>query len=197
MAPTCDDVDGLDCLSDPSTIVNITSLSVNNYTDADIAAEAATVQSSPSNWIPAPYTLPDDPYLDCDGGEGLDKSMQAFVPQPLAQTSINEFCTTATVTLSADGASIHCSQIAVDDTTTLGLAAGWQIGDASCNTPRAITTSECELQFGTVLNNCDTDSITQKYGGHRVNNCVAWMISINGTIPDPPTPDERVIIDKE
>ncbi|EHK97222.1 hypothetical protein M7I_7033 [Glarea lozoyensis 74030] len=110
---------------------------------------------------------------------GMDKATQPFVDQPFAQDAIGKFCASATATLSADD-SIYEAQFAVNDNTTLWIGAGWQIGDASCQTPRAITARECAEQLGMVLNNCDTDSRKQKYGGSRVNNCIAWMMGIDG-----------------
>jgi hypothetical protein len=85
----------------------------------------------------------------------------------------------------ADGTSIFQAQFAVNDDTTLWLGAGWQIGDGSCQTGRAITATECTEQLGIVLNDCDTNSREQKYGGSRVNRCVAWMIGVDGKIKGP------------
>jgi hypothetical protein len=128
---------------------------------------------------PEPFTMPADPYLDCYAGEGMDKATQPFVDQPFAQAAIGKFCASATATLSADD-NIYEAQFAINDDTTLWIGAGWQIGDASCQTARAITPTECAEQLGMVLNNCDTDSRKQKYGGSRVNSCVAWMMGIDG-----------------
>lgn len=40
-------------------------------------------------------------------------------------------------------------------------------------------------ELGNILNNCDTDSVTNKYGGTHLNNCVDWEILINATLPVP------------
>jgi hypothetical protein len=49
-----------------------------------------------------------------------------------------------------------------------------------------LTTDECIAQLGIVLNGCDTDTIGHKNGGHRVNDCVAWMMWIDDkAVPEP------------
>jgi hypothetical protein len=60
-------------------------------------------------------------------------------------------------------------------TRLCGWPRGWQKGDPTCGTGRTPDSDECNGQLGIVLNGCDTDTITAKSGGVRVNNCIAWM----------------------
>jgi len=64
------------------------------------------------------------------------------------------------------------------------LQASWQVGDPACQgAGRTISSQECNAELGYILNTCDTNSVTHKYGGTHINNCVDWSIWINATMP--------------
>jgi hypothetical protein len=108
------------------------------------------------------------------------------VTQPAATTAISSFCASVNQSLS-NTTSIYSKDYPIDGSTMLSFGAGWQLGDPACSTGRSITTEECNAQLRMVLNDCDTASVTRKYGGYRINNCVSWMMAVNGTIPTTPS----------
>jgi hypothetical protein len=169
-----------------NSTVRITSIAPNNNTNTNASASSILSQPSAKDWTPAPYNLPDDPYLDCYRGEGTGASIQPYVSRDFATNAIIQHCQTLAAgdsTLSADGLAIRHNPFPINNSTTLWVGASWQLGDPSCTTPRAITAAECVLQLATVVGRCDSNSATQKYGGVRVNNCVAWGVVVDNTTP--------------
>jgi hypothetical protein len=139
------------------------------------------------------YILPSDPNLDCFKGKGIDWTQQPSVPQPFAATQIANFCNlTQGIPMSNATQDVIDTMYPVPATTfNLWLQAGWQIGDPACSVSRAPDTSECTTQLLIVLNGCDTDSTTMKYGGNRVNNCITWTMFIEGVGAAPPDPGQH------
>jgi hypothetical protein len=162
---------------------------VNSTATGDTTSEFNSPDSYQAMNIDA-YILLSDPNLDCFKGKGIDWTQQPSVPQPFAETQITNFCNiTQGIPMSNATQDVIDTMYPVPAKTfNLWLQAGWQIGDPACSVGRAPYISECTTQLSIILNGCDTDSTTMKYGGNRVNNCITWTMFIEGdgaASPDP------------
>jgi hypothetical protein len=128
-----------------------------------------------------------DPSFFCYAGLGQNILYQPFVSQSFAQDSIGKMCSEiAGLTLDPVNLTAVPVPFAPDPETdtVLWLQASWQVGDPACNeTSRMPSTQECNSELGYILNSCDTGSITNKYGGTHLNNCIDWELWINATLP--------------
>ncbi|KAF2792903.1 hypothetical protein K505DRAFT_350304 [Melanomma pulvis-pyrius CBS 109.77] len=66
--------------------------------------------------------------------------------------------------------------------TKLFLGAISQSGDSTCTIlrKRAVSANDCKEQLSKVINGCDTNSISRKYGGVSATKCMAWIVHIDG-----------------
>jgi hypothetical protein len=73
---------------------------------------------------------------------------------------------------------------------TVGLAAEWDYSDECSGISRVVNADECNTMLSAALNDCDTDTLQDKYGGWKTNNCIVWNVEISGenTIPQPQPP---------
>lgn len=125
--------------------------------------------------------MPTDPYFTCYRGLEMQAEFQPSVAQGFAQDRLNQFCDlNAGTTLSSSFKMVSQTYLHdFDSQVTLSFSANWQIGDSSCaNRERVPSLEECKDKLGSVLNNCDTDSIEIKYGGSNVVDCIDWTMTV-------------------
>lgn len=190
-AQNCDDGDndGSGWCAPGDPIVFTTFSDYPTYLQTQESGWESQNQSGWQDYETAPYTPPVDLSLQCYKDVDIDFTQQASVPQSFMPPKIANFCSEANgLSLNNDSQKMFLLPYPVPSTNNfvVWLGALWNIGDLNCPQGRGVNESECNDQLSTVLNGCDTESITNKYGGSRVNQCVVWAMGIDGTGPANP-----------
>lgn len=199
---TCDNTDDNSC---NALVIQLDSVNITFIDDSAYPQDYVDQYKAWLSNISTQSTLPDLPGEPNDSlpAESGDLTLQCFkdpifsdvqtsATQSFIQTSIGTTCDKFNgLTLDQNGQPLLNLSYPVPNTNDeVWLRAGWQINDPTCTTSRNISEGECSTMLSTVLKDCDTDSTDFKYGGFKVNECIVWTISLDGSprvTPDNPS----------
>lgn len=198
---TCDNTNDDSC---NAPVIPIDSANLNFIDNSAYPQEYVNQYNAWVSDVSTQSTLPDLPAdpndpLPAESGDitllcfrdPIFSDVQTSATQPFIQTSISTACGEFNgITLDQNNQTLLELPYEVPNTNVVvWLIAAWQINDPTCTTSRKIAADECNQMLSTVLNGCDTDSTEFKYGGYKVNDCIVWTISMNGsprvTLDDP------------
>ena len=183
---TCDDDDEAGGCAPGDPIV-ITQLS-NSSASISIASNISDLQPEFDSAPIAPYTLPSNPSLTCLKSEIIEG--QPSVSSDVVNSNIKNFCSVSagkTLTPAPIGAIFYTYPVSSNKNDVVWLGAQVNLGDPQCQDTSKIDEKDCLAEFAITVDQCDSDSKTNKYGGIIVNDCVVWSFGVdpNGQNPYP------------
>ena len=199
---TCDDADPNSpewCSTDPPIGFSSFSPDTTNFYNANPAEDQTSWQD---------IATPSDADLPADNtacfASNLDTSAQPFAARDAYISNIATFCSHAKGYIMNDqqpSSNMSFSVGASDWSMYLGAA--YQQGDPACAASgqgdpllsgTSIDETVCHTQLQSAVDNCDTGSTSQKFGGYTISKCIVWIAGVSGTysvdgaLPPAPTP---------
>jgi hypothetical protein len=122
-------------------------------------------------------------YVDCNNNGNIEWATAPSVSQAFAASTVQTFCK-----------SIHnqtTDMFPVPNTANdmLFLGAILQIDDPTC-TSVTISPTDCLLELAKLIDGCDTNSTSRKFGGVSATECISWVMVVNGTSTAVAEPDQ-------
>jgi hypothetical protein len=127
--------------------------------------------------------LDPEQYVDCNNNGNIEWATAPSVSQAFAESTVETFCNNIN--------NQNTDMFAVPDTANdlLFLGAILQIDDPTC-TSLTVSPSACIEELGILIDGCDTNSTSRKYGGVSATECISWVMVVNGTSTAVAEPDQ-------